>query len=306
MNLRRLDLNLLIVFDAVYAERSVTRAGERIGLSQPAVSNALTRLRAVVGDDLFTRGPKGLVPSRRARAMAGPVQTILADLRMVLDDAPFAPDQAQDIISIAMVDFFETLMLPPLMQFLTQNAPGIRLRLVPSSGRSYEMLQTGEVDLAIASYTSPPDSFGLQTLMHADYACVMRHNHPRSKGPMTVERFSALQHILLSPNGDMHGFVDDALSKLGLSRKVSLTITSFQSAVKILTETDMVMTAPIPVVDMLTKSSELCSLPCPVETPENYKRLDVIWHKQRFNHPLGNWFRDVLTQIAADVSEMHL
>ncbi|GAA6209473.1 LysR family transcriptional regulator [Cognatishimia sp. WU-CL00825] len=302
MNLRRLDLNLLVVFDAIYAERNITQAGHKIGLSQPAVSNALSRFRHVIGDELFVRGPKALLPTRRARDIAGPIHAILTELSTVLDDAPFDPRTAQDVISIAMVDFFETLMLPRLMAFLDKNAPGIRLRLIPSFGRSIDYLDNGEVDIAIASFGHPPDRFGKQTLMVANYACVMRRSHSLATQTMSVKNFAQARHLLLSPKGDMRGFVDTELAKMGLARQVCLTVTGFLAASEVLLQTDTVMTAPEPVADKLALHPDLIKLPCPIVAPKDHMRLDAIWHKRHFGHAMGQWFLQTLAEIAQQIT----
>lgn len=299
VNLRKLDLNLLVVFDAIYAERHITQAGHRVGLSQPAVSNALRRLRDVLEDELFTRGPDGLLPTARAQELAGPVHQILEELSQVLDQRPFDPATAQGVISIATVDLFEALIVPELAVALAERAPGLNLRLVPTSGQSYEMLDRGEVDLAVASFGALPKRFEKQICAVADYGCIMREGHPLAQKPMTAEGYAGARHVLLNPRGDMRGWADDALEARGMQRQVCLTVTNFMSARQTLLETDAIMTAPQPMVDHMAKEAGLVACDCPLVAPDAYRSLEVIWHKRLFSHPLGAW----VVELIGDVSD---
>lgn len=301
VNLRKLDLNLLVVFDAIYAERQITMAGHRVGLSQPAVSNALRRLRDVLEDELFTRGPDGLLPTARAQELAGPVHQILEELSQVLDQRPFDPATAQGVISIATVDLFEALLVPALAVALADRAPGVNLRLVPTAGRSYEMLDRGEVDLAVASFGALPKRFEKQICAVAEYACVMRAGHRLSQKRMTAEDYAGARHVLLNPKGDRRGWADDALEALGLERQVCLTVTNFMSARRILLESDAIMTAPQPMVDHMAKELDLVGCACPLVAPDTYKSLEVIWHKRLFSHLLGVWFTDLIAEVSEQV-----
>lgn len=301
VNLRKLDLNLLVVFDAIYAERQITMAGHRVGLSQPAVSNALRRLRDVLEDELFTRGPDGLLPTARAQELAGPVHQILEELSQVLDQRPFDPTTARGVISVATVDLFEALLVPALAVALADRAPGVNLRLVPTAGRSYEMLDRGEVDLAVASFGALPKRFRKQICAIAEYGCVMRAGHPLSQKELTVEDYAGARHVLLNPKGDRRGWADDGLEALGLERQVCLTVTNFMSARRILLETDAIMTAPQPMVDHMAKELDLVGCACPLVAPDAYKSLDVIWHKRLFSHPLGVWFTDLIAEVSEQV-----
>lgn len=303
MNLRKIDLNLLVIFDAVYVEKHVTRAAQKIGLSQPAVSNALTRLKHLLEDELFVRAANGLQATPRAQELAGSIHKILAELEHILDKEDFDPQTAKRTISIACVDFFEAIMLPPLAKFLNQNAPGITLRILPTSGKSFEYLDRGDVDFAIASFSQPPERFGHHVLAKTSYSSILRKSHPaapRGNAPheLSLKDFAAARHILLSPRGETSGFVDAELAKLNLSRHVCLTITSFLSATPLLTDNDLIMTAPQTIIKKLVTNRELIEVPCPVMAPETFQALDLIWHRRLSDHPTNIWFTRVLQDIA--------
>jgi len=206
MNLRSIDLNLLVVFDAIYSERNVTRASEKICLSQSATSNALTRLRLQLKDDLFLRSPSGLRPTPRSHELAPRIHAILADLQDVLEPQAFDPATATRDVSIAVVDFFSIVIAPILMGILTREAPGIRLRIVPTVGRSMVALDQAEVDFAAASFGNIPERMGHAQLIQDNYSCLVRKGHPLIKKKCTLRQYARASHLLVSPRGDARGF----------------------------------------------------------------------------------------------------
>lgn len=297
MNLRSLDLNLLVVFDAVFAEKNITRAGLRIGLSQPAVSNALTRLRGVLKDELFLRGSDGLRPTPRAIELAGPIRSMLTDLQNVLDSPAFDPRTATHVFTIAAVDYFTVVVAPLLATHLAEHAPGIDLRITPTAGRALELLDRGEIDIAAASFADPPERFGRATLVEDTYVCLVAAGHPLTQGKLTLARYAAARHILVTPRGDTRGFVDDKLAEKGLSRRIAMTVNHFSAAPGIVEGSDLVLTAPTKFIErFLTKRTVM--FPAPVEAPNIFRRLDMIWRERMGRHPAHAWFRETLRQVA--------
>jgi len=298
VNLRSLDLNLLVVFDAVFAERNITRAGLKIGLSQPAVSNALTRLRGHLKDELFLRSPRGLRPTPRAIEIAGPIHAMLTDLERVLDPAAFDPATAVRSFTVAAVDYFTIVVAPRLAALLAREAPGIDLRIVPTAGQAMDLLDRGEIDLAAAAFGDVPARFAHRTVVQDDYACMVASGHPFAKAPPTLRAYAAARHLLVSPRGDARGFVDDKLAEKGLTRQVAVSVNHFSAAPGIVAGTDLVLTAPRRVLDAFA-SRRTAVFDCPVAAPRAFRRLDILWHERLSRHPAQAWFREKLAAAAA-------
>jgi DNA-binding transcriptional LysR family regulator len=220
INLRRLDLNLLVVFDAVMAERSVTRGAQRVFLTQSAVSSALGRLRHQLGDELFLRGPGKLRPTPRALEIEEPVRALLAELQQVLAPATFNPATEHRRFTIATNDYFTAVVAPPLARRLARVAPGVDVNIVPTAGRALEMLDAREADVVCTSWGQLPERFATATLVQDEYVCVVRKDHPFARKPPTLRQFAQAKHRLVSPRGDAHGFVDERLAEKGLTRRI--------------------------------------------------------------------------------------
>jgi DNA-binding transcriptional LysR family regulator len=214
MNWGAFDLNLLIVFDAVMQERSVTRAGTKIGLSQPAVSHALSRLRYMLKDELFIRTPDGMVPTPRAEQLASPVRRALSDMQLALEAETFVPQQATRLFVLALNNYAAVILAPPLVTEIISTAPGIRLDLRPSGLRDIPaLLDRGELDLAIGTFEETGERFATAPLLEDSFVLVVRRDHPAAQRKLTERRSSAC-HIsrsrraakirALSINGSAH------------------------------------------------------------------------------------------------------
>ena len=297
MNLRRLDLNLLVVFDAVMLERSVTRAAERVFLTQSAVSSALGRLRHQLGDELFVRGPGKLRPTPRALELEEPVRALLSELQEVLSPARFDPATECRSFTIATNDYFTAVVAPALARRLAKAAPGIDLRIVPTAGRAFEMLDAREADLVCTSWSKPPERFSIQTLVEDDYVCVVRKDHPFARKPPTLLQFAKAKHLLVSPRGDARGFVDDKLAEKGLTRRVSLTVNHFAAAPQIAAESDAVLTVPRLIARRFAPPKTTMTFDCPVAVPPALGRMSMIWHDRLARHPAHVWLRATLLEV---------
>lgn len=302
MNLAGFDLNLLLVFDAVMRERHVTRAGERIGLSQPAVSNALSRLRHHLGDELFVRGPEGMRPTPRALELAAPIRAALESLEATFDHREFEPATAQRAFSIGTNDYSVATLMPALMQRLEKEAPGITVRLIPSAGRTYEMLDAQEIEFGISAFTDIPERFGALSLIDDTYVLLMRSGHPLATGDLSLERYVAARHLLVSPRGDATGFVDRALAQRGLARQVTLTINNFSSAPALLAATDLIMACPRRIGEAYEKLHGLVMRDAVFAGPREYASAVLVWHTRLASHPAHKWFRETIADIADSVS----
>lgn len=298
-HLRNLDLNLLVVFDAVFRERHVTRAAAILGMSQPAVSNALQRLRDALQDDLLIKTSAGMKATERATELAGPIRSIIKELEDVLANRQFDPASASGVITVATVDYFNVILMPPLVQLLSKKAPNLTLRIIPTNGQSMELLDRGDTDLAIASFDKIPTRFQKRTLRCERYTCVVRRGHPVLEEGLTAERYAALRHVLHSPGGDLRGSTDSALAELGLVRHVAVTLSSFIHADAILSTTDMILTAPLSVAAKLTQNPALTMVPCPVEVEGAAQQLDMLWHRRLGTRTKVEWLRAEIDQLAS-------
>lgn len=301
MNLSGIDLNLLLVFDAMMAEANVTRAAGRIGLSQPAMSNALNRLRHHLKDDLFVRGADGMMPTPRALELADPIRGALSDLEEAFEVASFDPMTSDRAFNIGCNDYVTCTLIPKLAAYLSDYAPELRLRLYPTAGNTLELLDARAIDFGISALVDIPERFESLTLIEDSYVVVMRKDHPLADRKLDLQRYAAADHLLVSPRGDAHGFVDTELSKQGLGRNIRMTVNNFSSAPPILAASTMILTIPQRIADIHAPLHDLHVAPCPVPSTLDYSSAVVVWHRKLGTHPAHAWFRDALVAIARDI-----
>ncbi len=229
-DIRTLDLNLLKALDALLEERSVTRAAERLALTQPAVSGMLTRLRDCFDDPLFTRTQRGIIPTLRALELATPVKQILYDVNSLLQPKAFNPGTAEITFTLAATDYALRAIVVPFMATLRQQAPGIRVAVLPvNNDQVKSQLENGDVDIALITPETTPLDLHAHALYDEDYVCLLRQDHPAVIDEiMSLDTFCALDHALVSYAGGLfRGVTDDALAKLGRKRRVTLSVSSF-------------------------------------------------------------------------------
>lgn len=298
MNISGLDLNLLRVFDAVYRERNATRAARRVGLSQPAVSNALSRLRAQIGDPLFQRAPEGLRPTPRADALAEPVRQALALIEEALDGPDFDPAHTQRAFRVAAVDYAIAVLLPRVARRMAAEAPRARLDVRPSIGRTLDLLDEGEIDLGLMIRSAPPERFAAEPLMRDRYVAVMRPDHPLADQPLTVEAYAGARHLLVSPTNESTGIMDAALARLGASRRVSMVIAQFALAPPLLLDSDMLLTCPSRFAALYGARFGLAVRETPFP-PDGAGAVSMIWRRRFGETAALSWFRAMLRAEAA-------
>lgn len=301
MNLAGVDLNLLVVFDALMAERHVTRAGERIGLSQPAMSAALNRLRHLLKDELFIRRADGMQPTRRARELAVPLRQALIQIQEALEPQIFDPATDKRIFKLATNDFAASILLPKLAARIGQEASAIDLRVFyADDSLGMKLLDEDIVDLAIAPFEHFGEQFQRQQLLNpAKFLCVMRQKHPLAGKPLTLETFAATSQLLVSATGDATGFVDEILAEVGLKRRVGFTVPNFLLAPVVLSQTDYIAVLPLRLVEMFQKKFDLVA--CEPPFPQRKFPLAMLWH-QRLNKDSGlSWLRETLVAVAKEI-----
>ncbi|QRX84285.1 LysR family transcriptional regulator [Glaciimonas sp. PAMC28666] len=294
MRLNQVDLNLFVVFEAIYAKRNLTRAAEVLCISQPAVSNALLRMRKTFNDQLFVSTPQGMVPTPVAENIVGRVGEALQLLNASVQEAElFLPGSAQKIFRVSMNDLTETLLLPTLGDLLQREAPGIRIESYFSNRRDVSReLATGALDLAIDVPLLIDDTqLRHGPMMRERYVCMLRKGHPLADQPLTLDSYLALGHIHISSRREGLGFVDTALSKLGLSRKIQMRVQHYMVAPPIAMRTDLALTAPVGLV----QSHDAIQLELPFTLPALESHL--YWHRSADQDQANAWLRSKLLQM---------
>lgn len=291
-DIRTLDLNLLKALDALLKERSVTRAAERLGFTQPAVSGMLTRLRESFGDPLFVRAQRGIVPTLRAQELAGPVREILGDVEALLQPPVFEPATADFTLSIAATDYALQAVVVPYLARLRVRAPHVRVAVRPVEDERVPIqFERGDLDLALMTPQAAPANLRSRRLFDETYTCAMREDHPDAAGEtVPLERFCALDHALVSYAGERFwGVTDDALARIGRARRVAMTVTSFLVLAEILRRTDLIAMVPR---RLAANAPGLVMRAPPVDVP-GFTKL-AVWH-ERTHRDLGHrWARALL------------
>ena len=299
MDLHGIDLNLLVAFDALMAERNVTRAGARIYRSQPAMSAALSRLRTLLKDELFVRGPNGLQPTPRALDLAEPLSRALAEIQRVLDFTQrFDPGSSAASFTVGLSEHPTFVVLPRLIEALRDVAPAITLRVRSFTARddAVTMLDAGEVDVAIG--VPPTMTTGrilTQPLFEERFVCIVRKGHPAADVPLDLDAFVSLSHLLVSPENDRFGHVDTALAKTGLKRRLALTLPQMYAAPMLVARSDMIATLMAGVITASGYADQLHVLPPPVELEP--VPFVMSWHRRNDVHPAQRWFRDCIGSL---------
>lgn len=305
LNFRTLDLNLLRVFDAVMAERNLTRAARNLSLTQPAVSNALSRLRLAVGDDLVRRSGQGVSPTPRALTLWPAVRDALRQLQQSLAPDGFVPAQADNDFVLAMADATAAELVPQLVVVAQAEAPGTSLRVVPLATRDPRKLLDDEtIDLAIGYFPAAladisahaqvgkAVSFSHQRVYSSAYVCVMRADHALASGPLTLSRFCAARHLLVSFSGEPYGFVDEALRARGRTRRIVLTVNQFFTAARVVAESDLLTVLPRHFLALAEAPQVLVERALPLEVPAVH--VDALWHARQDASAAHQWLRAVV------------
>lgn len=301
MNISGVDLNLLLAFDAVMRERHVTRAAESLYMTQPALSNALNRLRHVFKDELFVRGPQGMRPTQKALELEEPISRAMAAVEEAINPPVFDPACSEHTFRLVCHDHFVHTGLSKLMHFVDAQAPGIDIRLLPAKGDSFALLDAQEADFGISAYGLPPERFGWEKLLTDEYVVVMGADNPLA---MTDDwgklAYSKANHLLVSLSGDASGFVDKALAAEKLTRRIALTVNHFSATPEILSHTSLVATLPRKLAEHYCKYYPLTMLCCPVTPPAAYCDNLLVWHKRLSKHPANDWLKQTLRALYAN------
>ncbi|MGC4110301.1 MAG: LysR family transcriptional regulator [Nocardioides sp.] len=298
----RYDLNLLPIFVALMEERSVTRAAERLGMTQPALSNALGRLRVMLQDQLFVRERYGVQPTEVAHTLAPGI----ADALAVLDDAvlgqqAFDPASAERIFTIAPNGYVEFVLVPALVARLEKDAPGIKLRLTPYGNDLAETgVTSGTTAMVLGRIVDPPDNLVVQHLMDESLECVVRAGHPKVGEKISRQQFEALKHVNVMPPGRLRAGLFQAMARQNLKREVALSVTNFFAVIEMIAVTDNVATLPSLICRRLAHDPRVKVLPSPVDL--GTFPVEMAWHVRYRHDPAHRWLRGLVSEIVRELA----
>ncbi len=297
MELHEIDLNLLVVFNQLLVDRRVSKAAESLGLTQPAVSNSLAKLRKLFGDELFLRTPQGMEPTPFADQLAESVGYALAMIHSGVNQrSSFDPASAQQAFTIGMTDIGEIYFLPALIEHLRRVAPGVTLSTVRNTAINLrDELEAGKVDLAIGLLPQLKAGFFQRRLFMQRYVCLLRQGHKLDKRRVSAAEFAAAEHLVVMSPGTGHGKVDEVLQRSGVERRVRLTVPHYVSVGHILQASDLIATVPERLADRLLEPFGLRKLPHPATLPEI--AINVFWHAKYHRAPANRWLRGVVFEL---------
>ncbi|MET3118613.1 DNA-binding transcriptional LysR family regulator [Undibacterium sp. GrIS 1.8] len=310
MNFLTLDLNLLRVFDAVMVEQNLTRAADKLAMTQPAVSNALKRLRFSLGDELLIRTTYGVKPTPRAETLWPAIRQALSNLEAAIAPTHFDVFKAQVTFRMAMADATAALWMPNLVRFIERDAPGINARMVPLTTREPRpLLIRGDIDIAvgffpgvvaqmIAGQGAAGSPIRHERLYSGHYVCVMRKGHPMASEELTLEKYCKCNHLLVSFSGRAHGLVDESLAQMGLERRILLTVNQFFTGGKVVANSDLLTVLPRHLIESTGMTDALIWKELPFEMPEVH--IDMLWHERDARNPAHKWLRDNLITMTND------
>lgn len=300
MNISAIDLNLLVAFDALFSERNVTRAARRVGLSQPAMSNALSRLRALLDDELFVRSGRGMEPTARAQSLALPVREALARIEEALAPAlAFDPARLDRVVRIAMTDNSMAVLLLETIERIRETAPNLDLHIKNTRPVGMTpMLDDGEIDLAIGVAGELEPRHRAAALYTDRLVGIARRGRFGPGGP-TLAQFVAAEHALVAPRNGPGGAIDAALAARGMKRRVFLTLPQFIFAPYAVAKADLVACVPARIALAKAELLDLEIFEPPVDMPEF--TVSLIWHGRDEADPAHQWLRTTITEVAQSV-----
>ncbi len=315
-----LDLNLLRVFEALMEERSATRAGSRLGLTQSAISHALNRLRYVLQDELFVRGPEGMQPTERAAEIAPRLRQGLLQLQLALAPSEFIPETTERRFTVTCTEYAGAILLPAVIARLRERAPHASLNILPSNFGVAETLRSGRADLAIGSFRRAPEWFVSEPLLTETRVWVMSADHPAAREELTLERLIALPHLVISASGvdeqAIDGYVVDhglerlvtrsdpgalqgALAVRGLRRNVAVTTPHIMAALSAVSLSDIAALLPRQLATAFMGRFRLALFEPPYPSPPF--EISSLWHREHGDQPAISWMRKLLREIAAEL-----
>jgi DNA-binding transcriptional LysR family regulator len=299
MDICAVDLNLLKAFDALIRERAVTKAAGRIGLSQPAMSHALSRLRDLFADDLFVRTPNRMEPTARAREIAPLVSAAIEHIEAALNlGVGFDPAKSTGIFTAGMAEYAEVALVGHLAASFARQAAKATLRLTPLTGiEAAQQLDKGAIDVAVSHFRALPAHLDSMVLLRDPFVLIARRDHPLQAQSPSIEAYAALDHVLVSPRGDTTGAVDRALADFWLKRRIALLVATYLALPAVLAVSDLVATVPQRTARQIAGMADIQIMPLAIDLSAT---VSMAWHRRAASEPAQIWFRSLLTEAARD------
>lgn len=300
MNLTSVDLNLLVAFDILIREQNLSRAADKLGLTQPAMSKRLVRLRSLFRDELLTRTNKGMKPTLRALELVEPIRIALRQIQVTIDGCRESkPELSSRIFRIATTDLVAITLIPKLMQLIEKQSPDLRL-IVRTMHRKdlVNALEIGEIDLAITVLPDPPAHIKCQNLYGERYVCLVSENHPTIQTELTLQNYLESSHVLVTYTADLHGGVDRFLEAKGLKRKVVLSL-PYHLAVPLITAQTSLITTIAERIALATKWEGLQIFPLPIDAIEYQEQL--LWHDRNNSDLVHLWLRQLIIEASGKI-----
>ncbi|MDF2177340.1 LysR family transcriptional regulator [Aliiglaciecola sp. CAU 1673] len=302
--MRHQEINLLMIFDAIMTEGSITRAADRMAMTQPAVSNALSRMRSAWKDELFVKDGRGIQPTVYAQNLWAQIRAPLQQLEEAVDPTVFDPATAKRTFRIMTADVMVDIAWIALRKLVETQAPNINIHAVPARIVTNEKaLHDAEVDLVIGASPARSNVIHSEYLFSPKYVCVMRPDHPLTRTPLTLENFAKAEHLLVSISGDVVGVTDEALAKLGMRRRVAMTVNHFGAVVPLVKSSDLICVIPSTVVERAIFEDELAVYEVPVELEPT--QITAMWHKRQERDAGLMWLKGHLNGLIKSHVQRH-
>lgn len=312
MNLKNVDLNLLIYLDALLSTRSVTQAAESMGISQPAMSNGLRRLRELFSDPLLIRTKGGMSPTERAEELQPLIRKIVTDLEIAVEpDKGFDPSIADRVFRLSISDYSECTLMPPLLQRIHSVAPNITLDILTPSDVSYDDVESGKVDVVINRFDDLPQSFHHKTIWRDNFSCMISRHNPILEH-FDLHSYLEASHVWVSKTGmgigvgvepsavQQLGWVDDALARLGEKRRIRVFTRHYQAAMQLAELPDLVITLPSKSANLQKDNPDVMILPPPFDIPAI--ELKMAWSPLLQHNPAHQWLRGLIADVANELN----
>lgn len=314
MKLKNIDLNLLVYLDALLRTGNVTQAAESLGISQPAMSNGLKRLRDLFGDPLLVRTKNGMSPTSRAEALQPVVREIVAAVELAVEpDKGFDPAIADRVFRLAVSDYSECTLMPPLLHRINALAPSITLDILTPSDISYKDVESGNVDLVINRFDKGdlPQSFHSRVIWQDDFSCMISNENP-IREHFNLDSYLQASHVWVSKTGmgigvgvepdavQQLGWVDDALTRMGKKRRIRLYTRHYQAAMQLAELHDLVVTIPSKSANLQKNNPSVVILPPPFEIPDI--ELTMAWSSLQQHNPANQWLRELIVEVATKLN----
>ncbi len=302
--MRPQELNLLMIFDAIMTENSITRAADRLALTQPAVSNALARMRQIWRDELFVKDGRGIQPTVYAQNLWTQIREPLQQLDHAVSPTSFVASEASRTFNISAPDAIVDMIWPAIRKIIEQTAPGINIHAIPYTITNAEqLLVDAEVDLVIGPPTPSNHLFRSEYLYTSCYVCVMRPDHPLAQQDLCLNKFAEAEHLLVSLSGDITGYTDQVLSQHGLSRRIAMTVNHFSIVPDLLQGSDLISVLPSTTVEQALFNGDIIAITPPLEIVPPH--TSMLWHVRQENDQGLIWLREHVGQIIRAYTSEH-